>query len=858
MAKKTKAAGGPSAESVERLLKRGDAKAALKEAKVRHQRRPDGPNRELLERAHVARVEQLHRKKQFHEAREALAKLLDLKPALAEVRKRIPKFKALLGFGGSDATALLANDINLVAEMTDAAILDERSLPPDIPELKARIANVRRAFAAIERGDDAEAIELLADIPRNSPLSDWKLFLRGLAAFYQSDRERTDRNWRRLDPERPAYRISQALLVAAGDLPPNEAGCHVATAINRLESRLQTDPALDLLERLGRAWDRGDWKGVVRGLNRLIARFGESHARLIEQFVDRAWKQAIRTRGESPMRELARLDYAPPLDPHWNRARALRLEQILDEPFEAMEQSWLDYAEDIREIPLLAPEEQSIASGLVYHRLAGEYLEFAEEVDVDDIFEPADPEEADRLRRKSADAFREAIARAPRLIKSYRALASLQDQLEEPDQAAKTTHQLLEQCPKDFDAHIWLANYYLGIDDPAAAETHISTACRLKPRDPSCLALDWNLRVTTIRCLVLARDFDGARQAWELAVQEKPADVDAYLLECLRAALEYRAKDEKTAEQFVDRAVKHVQQPAPVWLQMSALAARYKLPAAVKKSYQDRLKKDLSKRIKSVTAGDIARLLLRYHHNQDKYVGRVAHERLFVKALQRSHARMTWNDEDLREVCRLLARLGNQAHLRSTLVKQGGRRFPKDPFFQFWSGQIEFARGPFRADVNAAVSHFNRALHFADPSRSPEERELVEEAQRCVGLLEDAQEQARAMFGFDMDDDEEDEEWDDEDDWDDEDEDDDDDDIGAATGGTRQGAFGFGRSSGRSDRGDDMLPPDFQGAPKSVVFEAVNEMARELGINPDEIPDEIFDSIDDRREQDSAHRRKSK
>ena len=61
---------------------------------------------------------------------------------------------------------------------------------------------VRQAIEALRTGDEPAALEFVRDISRASPLADWKLLVRGLAAFYRGDMDDAQANWNRLDPVR--------------------------------------------------------------------------------------------------------------------------------------------------------------------------------------------------------------------------------------------------------------------------------------------------------------------------------------------------------------------------------------------------------------------------------------------------------------------------------------------------------------------------------------------------------------------------------------------------------------------------------------------------------------------------------
>src|SRR5205823_12829676 len=65
-----------------------------------------------------------------------------------------------------------------------------------------------KAFAALHAGRDEEARGLLQPIGLTSPFLDWKLFLRGLLAYYAGEDVRAVENWQRLQPERLPARLA--------------------------------------------------------------------------------------------------------------------------------------------------------------------------------------------------------------------------------------------------------------------------------------------------------------------------------------------------------------------------------------------------------------------------------------------------------------------------------------------------------------------------------------------------------------------------------------------------------------------------------------------------------------------------
>src|SRR5262249_2555495 len=100
----------------------------------------------------------------------------------------------------------LQKNLGLIA---DAAFLQDKggrdALPPDLRLDQDRIV---QAFQQLESGQDDKARETLGLIGLRSPYAEWKVFLRGLQAYYQNDDQRALDDWQRLDSGRLPVRLA--------------------------------------------------------------------------------------------------------------------------------------------------------------------------------------------------------------------------------------------------------------------------------------------------------------------------------------------------------------------------------------------------------------------------------------------------------------------------------------------------------------------------------------------------------------------------------------------------------------------------------------------------------------------------
>ena len=756
MSKKRKHGGGKQGfdlfERAQRELAKGNIKDALKEAKVCYRDDPRPEHRHLLERAYCARAEQLQKAGLNDQARNAFSELTELGVSSPEVQAQLPRLRILLGLldsapAGGAASVWDANP-ELLIELADQAVFHPQRVPAAYAEIHRECQQVRAALEAVERGDDAAAADQLNSIPRRSPYADWKLFVRGLSAFYASDPERSHANWDRLDPKRPAFRIAQTLLVHSGQLAAEAAAFSVANGLRRLDFALESDPVWAQLKVMTDHFQAGHWSGLFHAYRSFCQRFAGTHAALIERITDMLWKRVVRERWDEGFERLVRIVPAPRLDPRWNRARALLAEDSPHETYQTVEGYWQAYAQDILQGSFLPEDERAIAAGLIYQRLARAKVEAAHrEESRFSFYREDDYSNASGYRHDAGRFYRQSIRHAPRLHSAYGELAKLHLEQEEEAEAVKVYQLLLKQFPDDYATHVWLANYYLEDDKPDKAERYALEAQRLKPRDAATVSLMWSQRVAMVRMCAKQRKIVLARQEWETLPKYMPPDAEAYWLDLLRAAIEYKAKNKEEAERWVAAAEAKLKEPTPAWLIMHAHAARIGLDREIKNHFGNRLKAALAHPCCSETAGQLTKFLYPFVVRQIKYVGLATHKKLTLECLARCTG-VEWNGDDLRHVVNFLCVADSWRHaaLRDRLLAEGCKRFPTDPQYPYLSGRVAMGQGPYRADALAIRNQFELALKLNETAAHPLGADSIKLAKQAISTLNETLEMQRASF----------------------------------------------------------------------------------------------------------------
>jgi len=825
---------GPAGQA-RRLLDKGDFKQALKEAKVSYRQQPGPETRQILERAYLARGRQLHRAGLRMESRAVAEGLLELGVTDASVEQALPELLIAVGLFDRVATAggggpSLAEDEALSAVAADCAVLRPEGAPASLPAIRQGAALVRRALAALEAGDDAQATAALKDIPRGSPFADWKYLVRGLAAYYREDAAGMAANWERLVPGRFAARIATPLQALAGSARVVADGRGTAGALARLGNQVAGGPILDSLQRLQDLVMEGRWREAVNMLRVRGPAFRQMDPALPQQLATVLYAAMVRKGAPSALRDLAAVIEPLPIDPHWNRGLALVWEHCEDsEDSEDSEESedenvgeaeryWRAYLDDLAHLECLLPAERTLAQALVWLRLgrmlAGEARPICPECGV-----CHEPDEA--VQERAAACFRKSLELAPDLLPAYQALANAHKAWEEPDEAAATCRRLLERFPENLDALLFLANHYAKRDEPLAAGDFVFRAQRLKPLDPRIKTLVGDMHLASARHHALAGRWDEGRA--ELAAAENMAGPPAlaHYLAVHRAVLELKAGQPDLAHRLLEEARTGLGEPAPVWLLATIEGTRYNLPETVLVGFEDRWAAARKKGRTSLAAGQMCRILNRYLEAGVVYLGRKAHLELLRDFLGRC-SRIRWQAGDLRSTMEFLMLLllddkgpaekssrhadpGGTAKLLEKLAAKGRRKFPDVAFFQLLAGEMEMRKGPRRCKRRFARDCFQRALELAEKANDPDSAQAAKTAKNKLLSLDEL-------------------------------------DRRHSRGGPRLPLPPAGDEppdrpeADEDDEGDEGFGPDM---PPGSVFEMFARICREAGVDPEDILDEL-------------------
>jgi tetratricopeptide (TPR) repeat protein len=739
---------------LERQFRKQQYKDAVKQAKLIYKAQANAENHKLLERAYRLRADQLYRSGMIGSAIEVAGHLLVF--GVTDV-SLIEEFAALLMKLGMAAEAYRIQGKvespeaqNRLAEIAaDQAVLHPDRSKPDSPQVGLEAARVRQALEALETRDDTKALELVREIARSSPLSEWKLFVRGLAAFYRGDAAEAQANWDRLDADRAPFRIVQRLRSLEAAKP---AGAGSGPNLEALESMVFGESILARLRELNSLVSKQQWIDILRRIPSLRASLlrvdpklaADLTGALIGPLVHEAAERDYES-GRRLVLDFIRASEPMPIDPSWNRLWGLVWEGPQGDPLEAV-RFWTKYLDDLEKVPGLSADERPMAQALVCNHLAELYLEGADDLsqaddldpDYDDFDEDDDGDEVEidilTSKQKAIEFLERSLRLAPRHRPTFELLSETYQEWKQPEKVEETYRRILDVFPDDVEALTSLASDYYDKNEPALALDYLQRARKLKPLDEELLNREISARIRLARTLALEKRWDEGRAQFAVVEQLDPARNRAFDYLARKAVFEAKAGQRDAADLYESEAAALLAEPTPLWLVLHVESIRFKLTKATQKHYAELFTKDLKKKCRSETAGAMASLLSAYLAERVDYPGREKHVRDLRAYLART-TRLKYRREDLEAVCEFLAQLPKDDGLMRKLVERGVKEHRDSAILHLMAGVLEVDKGPVRCLTHVAKHHLDKALSLAEASSRPAETRLIPMIKQVSSLI---------------------------------------------------------------------------------------------------------------------------
>lgn len=705
-----KPASGPSTarDEVSRLLARGKAKDAIKQAKLLHRSERSDESHSLLERAYLQRIRELRAGGLDDSARDVAVQLVDHGVRGAEPIPEVIRLFLGLGLSG-EAQALQSRSggggldpAAFLKEAADRAVRDPDRAPADPPWLRATARLVRSAIAAEAQGRGEEAEALLREVPRSSPFADWRMFVRGLVARGRGDLGAARDAWKRLDPDRPCARAAKSLLALSDpsgpEGPPSpeatrdaEAGAFGTSMIARVHAMAELAAAKD-------------WRGLFRAYREtrphLERRFPHLERRMERVLYSMATHQAREATTLAEREKIIDgfLAAAGPFDwdPRGNRLRALSGDGEVWEPG-GTQPHWRAYLKDLDTLPLLAGEEErDMARALVWIEIGRDHA-----YDHDAIGRWAgltlrERQERDQARTDAILAYENAIRLAPGVAAGYEALVAAFREWHEETRVEGVLERLVRNIPDHGEGWKQLARTRLTRGDGIEAASAALKARGLKPLDPKVAQLAWLALMEAARQRAIRGEREAGEEAIRTAAAIAPQSSANLEGQAAQAAFAAKVGDlARSTELVTALRDRNPGEPAPPLLALSRQWARYGLPEPSSNGPRAQLKAALDQRPSPATAASCA-AMIREHHFRDLPADAEwpAHCLWVAQYLDRaSRAHITFTTPQLQDICLCVILIKGFDGVLSAFAKKGRKLDESNPVFPLCLAEVDLRLG---------------------------------------------------------------------------------------------------------------------------------------------------------------------
>ncbi|MDB5385997.1 MAG: hypothetical protein JWM11_1643 [Planctomycetaceae bacterium] len=747
----------------QRNFEKRDFKQALKDARVCYRQVPSTEHRVLLEQASLERARELEVAGLKPQAQDILQELLVQPVTEPHVRQQLPELLSRLGMLDRypEYRQRLDADPALRAKMTtraaDMAVLRLQDAKDAPPEIRHGAALVIAALDQLDAGQDAESLELLKDISRQSPFADWRLFVRGLAAYYRNDQENAEANWSRLDAQRIPARMTRLLkAIRQTDLELAPSDPNLANAIGALEAALWGAPLLSDFRHLKARAGSGEWTKATAVLRNMRERLRSIDPVALEGITAYLRNQAIRTSDRELLKELTFSTDPLPWDPNWNQARAQLLEQDDDAGTNEQTKFWYKYLFDLDQLTCWTADEIQLAKAIIFERLGKMFVTQMGIASPEQVIQPIqelDPadmalymdrdweSEFDRPPREFFEVearrcLEQSLALRPDLLPTHVAYCLFWESSRRTEQAVQARLRLLAQFPDHLLSLEKLVMYHENRNEFQLALPYAMRLIQAKPLSEEYQLRSWELRAHLAREFFMKQDWGRARQELDAARALQVNDGQQYRWYCLQALLEQFLGHAAEYQSSLEQAIQVARHPAPVWFVMTAEAAALKLPSKAFKYYEKTWLAALETPFDPHAAGLMSEFATQVLESENKYTGQVKHLTAITDYLKLGK-KATFELSDLRAICQFLIQLKNQKTLTDHYLLHGRGKFRQSGFFATCLAMLNFQLGPEKCDHEYVKQLLNDAQTKIIAGNDLLEKELLPTIQQTLATLEE-------------------------------------------------------------------------------------------------------------------------
>jgi tetratricopeptide (TPR) repeat protein len=654
-------------------------------------RQTDTPaHRDLFVRATLGRANELQATGHLHDAAAVLAGIFNYLEDPAQVKLVA---ETLARSGDLAQAHRLAEKVNdpqlprrLLAFAVDADMRDRWRGHVLLPaELHPHRDLLRRVFTELHAGQDDKVLESLQGIGLASPYLEWKVFVRGLLAYYQEDDARALDNWQRLSSERLPFRLAAPFRASLDPRYRKAQPAETQRALLSQLERLQGGGSASNVRALQKPLADGHHLAqAFRQVESVLPALRAEAPHLVPRLAACFFWAIIDHGFPEDAKRYQRVFGTPPEDPQLWRLEALALEHRGD--LEAAHEAWGNLERSLAEHAAALPAEHVRRMRAMIWQHMGHNADIAADSpplpsSPFDYYEgPPGP-----LKPSAEQCFAEALKLAPEQLAAHVAVVQHFLDHNKRGKALQAAKRLLKQFPDHVSTLTAAGDISLENGSYKDALALFQRALEVNPLDARLRARLCAAHTAQAGAQVEAGDFDRARAGFKTALSLAEADDKTAILASW-AACEFKAGVPDQAEELLGQAGSAPGQALAVAYQMLVSSIRFKLGKPLKTRFEAELNRLLAEPPDVAAAVALARLAAGLARAGVKYVGQKTHEKKVVAYVDRAR-HGDFNEGQLLQLCAALPTL-KAVRLLQNFFQTGQQRFPSNP--RFYVAELDY------------------------------------------------------------------------------------------------------------------------------------------------------------------------
>jgi tetratricopeptide (TPR) repeat protein len=715
---------------IKRAMQEGRYQTALEQARSLFKEDASQAHRDILQQATLGRARQLRGQGYTRDAVNVLSNAVDLASDPEWFRQIAEEFAAC-GEGRKALEVLNqapdpAARARVLARLADSAVSQGKTGRPSLPEdLQAQFDLVVQAFTLAEAAKDEEAREHLQGIGLQSPFLQWKVFLRGLLAYYLNDDTRAVENWQRLDPERLPARLAAALRFRIDRAYRLAQPPAAQNLLRQLADRLLGSGLVPLLRALqpSLASER-QLPLAFRQAEGLLPHLRREAPHLVPRLASCFYWAIVDHGHPEDVGWYKRVFGAPADDPHFAKLEALAEEQRGS--MEGAHQHWQQFEKSVADNPSGWPGDQrNRVRSLVWAHM-GHNADEVPDLDALGSLPPFLRDHPDRprpLKPSAEECFQHSLKLAPDTLAPHEALFEHYRKKKKLGKAIQAGRRLLERFPEHVQTLEALGDLLMEKQEYGEAIERFARAVQANPLERRLRAKLSAAHAYNARSFAERGHFDTARGEYQAALASSENRDDASVL-CKWAACEFKAGDTRRAQELLAQAHTEAGNRLAVAFSMLIETIRLKLPRTLKNHFDTEFKAALAEPPSATAARAIALTAASHRLAGVTYFGQKTHEKKVLGYLDKART-AEFAETELAEICSALRGL-KSGRLLMSYIRLGQQRFPASPVFFLMEAEENLARGTF---WNTEVL-LNKARQLASTlPRDDRQKELLDTIQ---------------------------------------------------------------------------------------------------------------------------------